>query len=359
MSWHGVLGHDQVFERFRRAVRHRRLASTFLFVGPSGVGKRLVALKLAQALSCEVNPEERLEACGRCPSCQQVAAGTHPDVQVVGKPDDKSFIPVEVFIGDREHRLREGLCYTLGMRPMLGRRRIAIIDDADYLNEAGANCLLKTLEEPPAGSMLILLGTSQQKQLPTIRSRCQTVRFAPLPAEVVARLLLQQEPTLDPQEASRVAELSGGSLDRARDLIDQELKEFRTQFLEALEQGVFPSLALAKETVVFVESISKEAKVRRGRFRQVLGFAVDFYQQLMRHLSGHEVEGDERLRQAIARAATRWAGDGETAAECVERCLEALSQVERNAQVTTIIDAWLDDLGQLAAGRIVRNAAGW
>ncbi len=170
-------------EQFRRALARGRLASSFLFAGPEGIGKRTFALKLAQAMLCTTRPEETLDPCGTCPSCVQVAAGTHPDLHLVGKPEDKSFIPLELLIGDREHRRREGLCHNIGLKPYLGGRKIAMIDDADYLNAEGANSLLKTLEEPPPRSVLILIGTSPAKQLPTIRSRCQLIRFRPLPIQ--------------------------------------------------------------------------------------------------------------------------------------------------------------------------------
>src|SRR5664280_1094806 len=94
-SWHGLLGQDDVVEQFRRAVARGRLASSFLFAGPPGVGKRTFALKLAQALLCQTNPETAFNPCGYCPSCVQVAAGTHPDLEFVAKPDDKSFLPLE------------------------------------------------------------------------------------------------------------------------------------------------------------------------------------------------------------------------------------------------------------------------
>jgi hypothetical protein len=185
MVWESLYGHDRAIEQFRRAVRRGRLASTFLLVGPDGVGKRTFALKLAQSLLCERTPEAELGGCGVCPACQQVAALTHPDVRLVAKPADRSFIPIELFIGDREHRLREGLCHDIALKPFRGGRKVAIIDDADCLNQEGANCLLKTLEEPPPRSVLMLIGTSEQRQLPTIRSRCQIVRFLPLRAVTV------------------------------------------------------------------------------------------------------------------------------------------------------------------------------
>ena len=118
--------------------------------GLPGIGKRTFALKLAQGLLCERVPEERLDPCGECPSCHQVrGADRIPTWRLIGKPADKAFIPLELLIGDAEHRMRAGLCYNIALKPYSGRRKVAIIDDADYLNKEGANCLLKTLEEPP------------------------------------------------------------------------------------------------------------------------------------------------------------------------------------------------------------------
>src|SRR2546423_15242501 len=106
MTGQSIRGHDRVVEKFRRALANGRLASTFLFVGPAGIGKRTFALKLAQGLLCERAPVERLEPCGECPSCHQVASLNHPDVELVSKPSDKAFIPLELLIGDAEHRMR-------------------------------------------------------------------------------------------------------------------------------------------------------------------------------------------------------------------------------------------------------------
>ena len=99
MSWQGLEGHDAIVEQFRRGLAAGRLGSTFLFVGPEGIGKRSFAIKLAQSLLCE--SQRPLEPCGHCSSCVQVAAGTHPDVDFVAKPEDKSAIPLELLIGVR------------------------------------------------------------------------------------------------------------------------------------------------------------------------------------------------------------------------------------------------------------------
>jgi DNA polymerase-3 subunit delta' len=347
MTWQEIQGHDRVVEQFRRALRDGRLASTFLFVGPAGIGKRSFAMKLAQALLCETNREDRLEPCGACPACHQVAALTHPDLEFVSKPSDKSFIPVEVFIGDREHRMREGLCHNIALKPFRGGRKVAVIDDADFLNEEGANCLLKTLEEPPPKSVVVLIGTSEQKQLPTIRSRCQIIRFGALSEETVADLLVKQGLVGDRATAASLAALSGGSLQRALEMADEPLDDFRHMLLLELSRPTWDSVRLSKAAGQFVDEAGSEAPPRRVRMNQLVGFAADFYRQLMRSLVGLSIEGDEALQQAVRTAHEGWPGNAEAAAACLERCLDAQAQIQANANQANLLDCWLDDLSAI------------
>ena len=264
MSWLGIEGHDAIVERFRRSIAAGRLGSTFLFVGPAGVGKRTFALRLAQSLLCEQAKVRPLDPCGTCAACTQVIAGTHPDLDIIAKPADKSFIPLQLLIGEKQHRLRDGLCACIAMRPAHGGRKFGIIDDADYLNQEGANCLLKTLEEPPASSILILIGTSPQRQLPTIRSRCQIVRFQPLEHSICARLLRQLELASDESHAQQLAALCQGSLARAADWSDPGLSDFREMFRQALSNPALDSQKLAKTVADFVNAAGKEAPNASG-----------------------------------------------------------------------------------------------
>jgi DNA polymerase III subunit delta' len=348
MSWHGIEGHDEVVARFRRALTRGRLASSFLFAGPAGVGKRTFALKLAQAMLCQTRPEEAMDPCGACAACAQVIAGTHPDLDMIGKPDDKSFIPLELLIGDREHRRREGLCHNLGLKPFMGGRKIAVIDDADYLNAEGANALLKTLEEPPPRSVLILIGTTPAKQLPTIRSRCQLVRFAPLPIVMVEQLLVAKGLVADAAEAHRLAQYSEGSLQRALELADPKLWAFRHALYEQLSKPLLDSVALARTVAAFVDDAGKEAPARRARFRQVIAFTVEFYRQLLHAQCGTAVSADRELQEAVGRAVERGTNDPEVMAGRIDRCLDAAWQIDRNANQATLIECWLDDLARLA-----------
>jgi DNA polymerase-3 subunit delta' len=348
MAWHGILGHDDVARQFRQAIGRGRLASSFLFAGPAGIGKMTFAVKLGQSLLCPERPEAALDPCECCPSCLQIAARTHPDLQIVSKPEDKSFLPLELFIGDKEHRMREGLCRSIALKPFLGGRKIAIIDDADFLNAEGANCLLKTLEEPPPQSVLILIGTSPAKQLPTIRSRCQLIRFRPLGTEQVEALLLSLGLVAEPSVAHRLAAYSEGSLQRALELADAELWDFRDKLHQRLAEPLMDGVGLAKTVMALVEEAGKEASAKRQRMRQIARFTADFYRAVLRQQCGVAASDEGHPPDVVAGARRRWPGDAEMAAACLERTLDTADEIERNVHPATLVECWFHDLTRIA-----------
>lgn len=343
-----LVGHEQIWERFRRARERGRLAGSYLFVGPAGVGKRTAAVALAQTLFCDQLSESSFLPCGSCPSCRQVEARSHPDLIHVEKPDDRNSIPLELFIGDREHRNRVGLCHDIWLAPFYGKGKVAIIDDADCLNQEGANCLLKTLEEPPPRSLLILIGTSLQRQLPTIRSRCQVVRFGRLTDAQVTNVLIGGGFVEDPDLARRLAGPADGSVSTAIDLIDDATADMRTQLSTALSTADFDSLALGKEIADFVELVGPEAPPRRARFVRLVRHAARFYQQLMRGLTVPDADLAPDLAAAVRAAIPHWQGCAAQAAACIERCFVAIQQTDASANIATLIAVWIDDLAQLS-----------
>jgi DNA polymerase-3 subunit delta' len=370
MSWHGIYGHDRVLEQLRRSAARGRLAGTYLFVGPEGIGKRTFALKLAQSLLCSQAAEAALDPCEQCNTCIQVRAQSHPDLHLVSRPEGRSTVPLELLLGPPERRMQEGLCHSIALRPFSGRRKVAIIDDADYLAVEGANALLKTLEEPPPGAVLILIGTSPEKQLPTIRSRCQTIRFQPLEPSLVARLLVETGLVPQHDEAARLAAYSSGSLTVARELADPELWNFRQRLLPALARVAEAAVELSREVNAFVEAAGKEASARRIRARQVLGFALALFRGVLRAAGSATVRrggapsgelpgtalDDPLLRSAVEAALGQWALPLESAAACASRTLEALDEIERHALLPGVIDCWLDELAQATRHAA---AAGW
>ena len=360
--WHGIEGHDDVVERFRRALMRGRLASSFLFAGPPGVGKRTFAMKLAQALLCQARPEQAMDPCEACPSCSQVIALTHPDLDVVAKPEGKSSIPLDLLVGDIEHRRREGLCHNIALKPYLGRRKVAVIDDADDLNEEGANALLKTLEEPPPCSVLILIGTTPAKQLPTIRSRCQLIRFRPLGAQSVASLLVAKGYLSDIADARRLAEAGEGSVSRAVAMADPDLWTFRHAPVRRTSAGhCSKSFRWCRRLPPSWTPPARSAPARRARLRQAIAFAAEYYRQVLHAQCGKPHSDDrawasrgERTASLPGAAPFAQPADFQPAAADAEptargRAVPGRRRPSRSErEQATLVECWLDDL---AAGR--------
>jgi DNA polymerase-3 subunit delta' len=225
-----LLGQEQVLAHLKTAMAGGRLSHAYLFLGPEGVGKESSARALAAALNC-ASPREDGDACGECPSCRRLAAGTHPDLVVITPTSEGHQPQIKI---DQIRELRRLTTYP----PLGGGWRVVIIKPAEALtaqNDAAANALLKTLEEPPERHLLVLTARGEADLLPTVVSRCQKLAFTPLPLALVARELVARRGLTEPQ-ARLLSALSGGSLGRALQLDPEELLSQRRQVLADLEE---------------------------------------------------------------------------------------------------------------------------
>jgi DNA polymerase-3 subunit delta' len=279
-----------------------------------------------------------------------VAARTHPDFFVVERPEGKRELPIELFLGPPERRGKAGLCHELSFTPRAGRRKIAIIDDAHLLNEESANALLKTLEEPPPHSLLILVASNADAILPTIRSRCQTVRFAPLAAQDVCELLVQTGLADDRQRAAEAAALSDGSLTAAAQLLDPELRARRDLLYDGLSHERMNSIALSGRMLEAVEASGDTASQRQAA-TWLIRFCVAFYRAALCILAGGRPEDLGALPPQAAKFASRFNPNStehlEIVAALMERAMLAESHLERNTGVPLCLEALFDDLGRL------------
>lgn len=358
MSWREIIGHHDVVERLQRAIIRQRLTGSYLFVGPPGVGKRTVAIKAAQALLCMARAEGSAEPCLGCRSCHQVQAGSHPDLDILQRPADRTFLPIELFVGDRQHRNQEGLCHRIALTPYQSKYRVAIIDDADDLSIEGANVLLKTLEEPPPYAVLILIATSVVRQLPTVRSRCQIVSFMPLEERQVEQILASRLATDDnlrkELEASQLslatlASLSRGSVQTALEWVDRDLVAMRRSLLRDLSQSDWDPFATARQLQQYLDGVSKDSIRKRRALRQIIAAVADFYRHILRLLGQQDPLGDEELRSQAYEAVQTGRFDWKTIALCMDACLQADQAAAANAHLPTLIDAWLDQLAEAMA----------
>jgi len=201
-----ILGQERVVDALRRSIAANRVAHAYLFEGPNGCGRRTTALALVQALFCAAPVAG--DACGACPSCRKLAAGHHPDLHLLEPLPDKRDIVID--------QVRE-LQQVLSLRPYEASRKACLIHPAERMTVGAANSLLKTLEEPPGHAVIILLASQSDLLLPTVRSRCQHLRFSPLDDQTVAAVLKAHG--MDLELAAKLAPLAEGALNGHRILI--------------------------------------------------------------------------------------------------------------------------------------------
>ena len=234
LSFEEILGQDQAISRLKAAQAQNRLPHAYLFVGPEGVGRQTVARAFFRRLLCTQG-----QGCGRCKPCQKFAKGLHPDVEII-EPQGKSV---------RIEQIRE-LEAKLRFRPLEASCRLILFPQAELLTREAANALLKSLEEPPPYNLFILIALTTESLLPTIVSRCQVVRFRPLPAQILFRLLTERFDKL-PEEAQGLSLLAEGSIGRALRLSEKGFLQEMERFVLAIKR------ASPSQIVSLVEILSR------------------------------------------------------------------------------------------------------
>jgi DNA polymerase-3 subunit delta' len=232
MSFKGILGHTKEIKALTKALNNGRVAHAYLFSGPEGVGKRRVARALAAALNCALF--DGTDACGACEDCTAFESGAHQNLMEIGPTDKDGERARNGLIRIAEiRRLQETLRYKVG-----SGRKVAIVDSADRLMPGAANAFLKTLEEPPPDSVIMLLTSKATDLLPTILSRCQRINFRPLPESAIAELLSKDG--VAGEDAVFAARLSFGSISTALKYARSSAYEVRRELtgrLGALQKG--------------------------------------------------------------------------------------------------------------------------
>jgi DNA polymerase-3 subunit delta' len=326
-----VVGHRRLVALIARSVGRQLLPPSLIFSGPAGVGKRLTAIATAQLLNCtrRVGEAPAIDACGVCAVCTRIARGVHSDVIVV-EPGDSGSIKIE--------QIRD-IVDRAAYRPFEGRCRVVVVDAADALVHAAQNALLKTLEEPPASSLFILVTAQPDMLLPTVRSRCPNLRFGPLPAEDLVAALVRRGRT--ETEARAVAATADGSLRRALESIAGDLvqgREIAEQVLVRAASTDDPRRRLegAKDLLTKTASSAGDREQLAVHLRSMGSLLRDAELVATRADAGALANPD--LRQTLERLAQAYQGErGLRAFTAVDRALAAL---DRNANVKIVAD-WL------------------
>lgn len=335
MTLRDIIGHRRLTTLIARAIDRDSLPPTLLFAGPSGVGKWAVARAAAQAVNCldRVKPtatELATDACGKCRSCDRIARGVHVDVLAI-EPDDRASIKIDV--------IREVLS-TTSFRPFEGRKRVVLVREADTLEDASQNALLKSLEEPPPGTMFILTTAVPGALLPTVRSRCMRLRFGRLTTTEIAAALVRDHGYSD-TEARQTAPIADGSIGQALALIDSDLSMFRGLAMGLLQQTAGRADAQSR---VQAASAVHTGGSKKERTREDVAIVLRLMASLLRDLEAINTGADRAVLanplissdlEGLARA---YSGERARAAfGAVDRALTAL---ERNAG-TKVVTEWL------------------
>ncbi len=336
MGFSAIIGQDRAVRRLLNAVGSDRLAHALLFVGPTGTGRRTTALALAERLFCQTPEAE--DACGQCAGCRRLLSGRHPDlielwptVRLSAPKEDarvytlrdaqgvnhalvdvKDEALAREFPGTRQIRQAQvqELIRRLGFRPVEGEGRVVIINRAELMGVEAANAFLKTLEEPPRGTTIVLTAPDSGQVLSTIRSRCQRVPFA-LASDAVVADVVRERLGLDRTEAERVAALAGGRIGRALQLDLSRLGEM-DQALDRVLGG-----PLDRQTAF-------ELSGELGSDRESARVFLDGLAQRLRHRAD---SSDMTTRRAAVRS--------------FEKVLAARRDLERQANTRLVLDVLL------------------
>jgi DNA polymerase-3 subunit delta' len=329
-----IVGHRRLTTLIARAIERDSVPPTLLFAGPPGVGKWAVAQATAQVTNCLARlrfpADPVVDACGKCRACDRIARGVHVDVITV-EPDDRASIKIDV--------IRDVLGRT-AYRPFEGRRRVVLVREADTLEDAAQNSLLKSLEEPPPATMFILTTAVPGALLPTVRSRCMRLRFGRLTSAEVASVLVRDHEHSE-TDARAAAPLADGSIGQALALVDNDLTLMRETAMRLLQQT---SGRADTQTRVQAAAALWSASSKKERTREDLAVLLRMVASMLRDLEAINSGADTSvlanpvIADELTPMARAFAGDrARSAFAAVDRALTAL---ERNAG-TKLVSEWL------------------
>lgn len=333
MPFRDLAGHRRLLELTARAAVRGSLPPSLIFAGPDGTGKRRAAVALAQLFNCAspsgAGDGADPDACGLCAACRRIARNVHADILIV-EPGESGSIKV-----DQARQAIERSAY----RPFEGRRRVVIVDDAEAMEVSAQNALLKTLEEPPACSTFVLVTSRPDVLLPTVRSRCQRLRFGRLsPADVAA--VLMRDHAFTAEDAHAAALLADGSIGRALEGDTEAYVEARDKaaaVLRTVATASDPRQRLAAGRLLGGDKADKVDREELGRRLRLLS-------SMLRDVGVLLSRADEQsLANADMKPGLRGlvpSFDGERTVRAFSAVDRALSALDRNASPRIVAD-WL------------------
>jgi DNA polymerase III subunit delta' len=326
-NW-GLVGHEWAVDMLKEHIRRDSVRHAYLFCGPSGTGRRTLALRFAQALNCP-HQKEAGHPCGKCKTCQQIERMQYADLSVIQAEKEGGTLKVEQVRAIRQN---------LSLKPYQGKYRLALFLRFEEANANSANALLKTLEEAPKHVVLILTAESPEQLLPTIVSRCEVMRLRPLALEAVQATL--QDHGAEPKMAEVLAHVSGGRPGYALRLMqDKEALEFRSRRLDDLNILL---KATRRERFVYAEKLTDRKKEAEARLRQTLQIWVSFWRDVLLCSSGAEAPLANADRGGEIEVMAKKLSLAE-ARRLVIHTEEAIDQLDKNVNARLLVEVLLLD----------------
>ncbi|MCY4061797.1 MAG: hypothetical protein OXG53_05475 [Chloroflexi bacterium] len=324
VSWE-IIGHDWAADMLRRSLLNRRQRHAYLITGAPSLGKRALALAFAKALNCE---DDKIAGrpCGACRSCRAISRGHDPDL-IIAKGENGAPLKIEAI---------RDVARLLALKPYSARYRIAIFEDFDLVAPQAQDALLKTLEEPAAQAIMILLASSPERVLPTIRSRAQAIPLRPAPLQLIKAALVARG--CDEDRADLVARLSSGRIGWALHAIeDDQLLAFRREMLDELREIVAGKRLVR---IKAAERLSQQVGKDKAALRDILEIWLTFWRDVL--LQSHDCpvkpcnsDRADEIRSLAARSSAR---EAQGALVATRRTIEALAT---NANLRLALDALL------------------
>ena len=325
MGFEEVVGNPRVKKILRLALQKNRVPNSLLFSGPKGVGKKSLAFVLAKAINCE---REINDACERCSTCVAISGRRLPDVWEIGPEGQEIKI-------DQMRAIKQAAY----LRPMVARKRVFIVDEAEKMNEPASNSLLKILEEPPLFSHIILLTSNPHLILPTIKSRCQILQFAPVGKEDIRKLLAEKG---YPEDKARIISLVvRGNLQEALEVDWEEIQNKREE-----AWAFFLSLLGKRDSSAFLNTY---AFAQRRLIREDLEKTLEILSSFCRDLMLLKERGEPALLlnpdYAAEIKALEEAGSLEKTWDCLDRVDQVISGLEKNLNLGLLVSSFYSLMG--------------
>ena len=331
MSFTDILAQDYIVDHFNKAIRADHLSHAYIFTGQEGVGKALFAKEFAKALNCKNNEND---SCNSCTDCNRIEMLNHPDVFWIEREEKAKFIKIENI---------RNLQNSVRLSPLESDYKIFIIKEADKMNEEASNSLLKTLEEPSPNTIIILIANTMTPIKDTIRSRCQIIRFQPIPSHIIENQLTSKSGA-DANKIEWISRFCNGSMANALHLLDDNHYETNNFIVTNMTKPDMDNLAFAEEIIDSYLSAGDSLEEKRQLLKNILHCILQLYRDLLlvKVMYGQDVKqekislfnaGREDSLQKYANYLTQ-----EQIAYVIDEILESIKYIDLNLNINLLVE---------------------